>query len=395
MFYAIAVTAVVICTASETPLFEEQLIFPGESMHCHSSTIVETPEGDLLAAWFYGHGEKGDDTLVINGARRKKGDTAWSKPFLMADSDSLPDQNPVLFIDPRGTLWLFYICSLDNTYDTYLVKYKTSKDYAGEGAPIWESEQVLHARPQEFERLFLSDLWANAADYAAMLAAKPKYPRWIEDAKHKALEKLNQRIGWMTRTHPIMLDERTIMLPLYSDAFACSLAVFTSDWGRSWTSSQPILNLNVQASFARRSNGDIVAYMRDRSALRKMPMSVSTDGGKTWSAASPTTMANPDSSVVVLPLPSGKWLLVCNDTDGTGPRGGRNQLSAFLSGDEGATWPWSRHLEKHDESCAASYPSVSLSADGTIHCTYTYSPTPHETIKYVRFNEAWVMEGNH
>jgi hypothetical protein len=72
MLYAIAVAVSVVCVAPEAPLFEEQLVFPAESMHCHSSTIVETPEGDLLAAWFYGHGEKGDDTLVINGSRKKR-----------------------------------------------------------------------------------------------------------------------------------------------------------------------------------------------------------------------------------------------------------------------------------------------------------------------------------
>jgi len=93
-------------------------------------------------------------------------------------------------------------------------------------------------------------------------------------------------------------------------------------------------------------------------------------------------------------LDSGNWVLVCNDTDGSGPRGEGNQLSAYLSGDEGATWKWNRNIEKHDESCAASYPAVIQAQDGTIHCTYTYSPSPDETIRHARFNEAWIREGN-
>ncbi len=97
-------------------------------MHNHSSSIVETPAGDLLVCWFHGHGEKVDDTLVIRGARKRQGASEWSEPFVMADNQDLPDQNCVLFIDPRSTLWLFWISSLDNTSRTYLLKYRTSTD---------------------------------------------------------------------------------------------------------------------------------------------------------------------------------------------------------------------------------------------------------------------------
>lgn len=41
--------AVTLFGAAAQPLYEAELIFPAEKFHNHSSTIVETPKGDLLA----------------------------------------------------------------------------------------------------------------------------------------------------------------------------------------------------------------------------------------------------------------------------------------------------------------------------------------------------------
>ena len=36
------------------PFYDGELIFPPEKWHNHSSSIVELPNGDLLACWFHG-----------------------------------------------------------------------------------------------------------------------------------------------------------------------------------------------------------------------------------------------------------------------------------------------------------------------------------------------------
>ena len=122
-------------------------------------------------------------------------------------------------------------------------------------------------------------------------------------------------------------------------------------------------------------------------------MSVSKDGGQTWSMARGMEIPNPDSSVECIALASGHWVLVCNDRTG-GKRGGRTRLTAYLSSDEGKSWEWRRTLEQHDGSTAAAYPSVIQSRDGRIVCAYTYSPSPRETIKVVRFSEDWIRAGD-
>ena len=69
-------------------------IFPPIQEHVHGSTIVELPNGDLLAAWFQGSGERWADDVTIMGARLKKGQDRWSEPFLMADTPGFPRHQP-------------------------------------------------------------------------------------------------------------------------------------------------------------------------------------------------------------------------------------------------------------------------------------------------------------
>ncbi|MCA9437482.1 MAG: hypothetical protein KC978_16990 [Candidatus Omnitrophica bacterium] len=70
----ISTMAILLMLAAPDPaVFKSELIFPPEDFHNHSSSIVETAEGDLIACWFHGKGERKDDTLVIRGARKNKG----------------------------------------------------------------------------------------------------------------------------------------------------------------------------------------------------------------------------------------------------------------------------------------------------------------------------------
>ena len=49
------------------------LLFPPQSEHAHGSSIVQLSNGDVLAAWFQGSGERKADDVLILGARLKKG----------------------------------------------------------------------------------------------------------------------------------------------------------------------------------------------------------------------------------------------------------------------------------------------------------------------------------
>src|SRR5690606_19443588 len=94
---------------SQSPLVESGLIFPPQDKHVHGSTLLALPNGDYLAAWFYGSGERNSDDVRIMGARLKAGRQKWSDPFLLADTPGLPDCNPVLFLNKNGKLFLVWI----------------------------------------------------------------------------------------------------------------------------------------------------------------------------------------------------------------------------------------------------------------------------------------------
>jgi predicted neuraminidase len=93
----------------------------------------------------------------------------------------------------------------------------------------------------------------------------------------------------------------------------------------------------------------------------------SRDNGETWSAARDTDIPNPGSSLEVIVLRDGRWLIVYNDSTQS-----RDNLTVAISEDEGKTWPLKRRLEpQSDGATSFAYPSVIQSADGAVHITYT------------------------
>src|SRR5580693_10139095 len=82
--------------AVAAPTYSGELIFQPEKWHNHSSSIVELPNGDLLACWYHGSGERTADDVLIQGARWNHVTGKWTAPFLMADTPGFPDTNPVL-----------------------------------------------------------------------------------------------------------------------------------------------------------------------------------------------------------------------------------------------------------------------------------------------------------
>ena len=57
-------------TRSDQVKFIQEQIFPLVKDHVHGSTIAELPNGNLLAAWFQGSGERWADDVRIMGPQR-------------------------------------------------------------------------------------------------------------------------------------------------------------------------------------------------------------------------------------------------------------------------------------------------------------------------------------
>ena len=393
----------------EKPFCDSELIFPLEHWHNHGSCIVEAPNGDLLVCWFHGSGERTADDVKIEGSRRRQGASTWSGRFTMADTPGYPDTNCCLLIDPQGRLWLFWPTILANRWESALMKYRVASKYQSDGPPEWEMNEILHVTPgQDFETAvsnFTKRVEANPGNIAPGGVSSERVQSWIRSIRAQAADKLQRRLGWMTRAHPFVLDGQRLIVPLYSDGFSFSLMAITDDWGKTWHTSTPLIaGGNIQPSIVRRQDGSLYTLMRDNGPPpKRLHQSESRDRGETWSPVTDSDLPNPGSGAEITSLRNGHWILVSNDTER-----GRHSLAVQISDNEGRTWKWKRHLELDasiTDPGSFHYPSIIQGRDGSLHASYSYHLAKAEgkdpkgqparkSIKHAHFNEAWVVEGD-
>ncbi len=399
-------------------------VFPLQGEHTHGSTLVELPNGDLLAGWFQGSGERWADDVRILGARRKRGAQNWSEPFLLADVEDFPDCNPVLFLDPQGRLWLMWIAILANQWETSLIKYRISHDYLDTPGPprwAWQDTLLVKAGDRTERGIQAGDAFAvsverQVRDYAAFLAADPAtaplLPRWEEraarlvslargedmrrpgrvqavDGSSDAAElgyPYFRRMGWQTRNKPFFTRSGRMIVPLYSDGFSFSLMAFTDDGGETWGSSAPLVGAgNIQPAIAATRTGGLVAYMRDNGPPpKRLHVSRSDDDGLTWSPVRDSTLPNSGTSCDLVTLANGDWVLINNDTEE-----GRERLTVSWSADEGRTW--THRVLVHEPGTRSHYPALIVGADGRLHATFShFAADGTKQIRYATFTEAWL-----
>nr|WP_295929218.1 sialidase family protein [uncultured Dyadobacter sp.] len=372
------VASAVIGKAQDATVVKQMLIFPHQEKHVHGSSIVSLPNGDMLVAWFQGSGERTADDVLIMGSRLKKGASKWSEPFLMADTPDIPDCNPVLFLNAQGKLFLVWIAVQANLWEQSILKFRTSTDYNGAGAPQWSWQDNILLKPgqrfaEEVENKFktMPESGAGWAGYA------PKYDDMVISAAKDAPKR---SIGWMTRIKPLLMESGRIVLPLYSDGYNFSMTAISDDNGTTWRPGLPIVGRGpIQPALAQKKNGDLVALMRDSGDWpTRVHISESKDRGESWKATTKTDIPN-TASVELLVLKDGRWTFLGNDIDD-----GRYVLSLRISTDEGQTWK--RYFIENDKTKKGgySYPSLIQTADGLLHMTYSHHPEKgKKSIKYV------------
>ena len=370
------------------PQFTSELIFPPESWHNHSSSLVETPKGDLLVCWFHGSGERTADDVLIRGARWSRTTRKWSAPFTMADAPGFPETNPVLYVDRKERLFFFWPLIIAHRWETALMKYRISTDYQqADGPPTWAFQDNIVLVPKNIAA-------KTKAFVATATGANPQLATAGARLVEHAEDEYFSRMGWFTRTHPLELPSGRLLVPMYSDGYSFGIMAISDDGGVTWKGSEPIVGLGgIQPSVVRKNDGTLVAYLRDNGpAPKRALMSESKDDGESWSEARDSDILNPGTSVEVVRLSNGHWIMVYNDLER-----GRFSLVAAVSEDEGRTWPARRHLDGRPGAEVPSqyhYPSVIQARDGFIHVTYSYFTPEGKSIKHARFDEAWVRAGD-
>ena len=384
MIFDFLMAVALVGVAGAAPEYSAELIFPLHPQHNHAPSIVELENGDLLVSWYRGSGERTADDVAVYGSRRKKGESAWSEAFLMADTPGFPDCNTAMMIDSKKRLWLFWPTILAGTWESCITNYRVSEDYAGAGCPKWSESGLVLLKPEDFSKEAQAELERLKKSRQPTLGAY-----WSKETpfeRKKIENKLYQRLGWQPRCKPTVLPSGRILFPLYTDTFSLSIMAISDDGGKSWYASKPLMGFGaIQPTVLRRDNGELVAYMRENGVLQRVRMSVSKDEGLTWGPVTTSELPNPGAGIDGVRLANGHWLLVYNDTTDE-----RNSLAVSISEDEGKTWKWTKHLE-HEPKGSFHYPCVIQAHDGTIHTVYSYFVKGGESMKHAAFNEAWVQ----
>ena len=184
----------------------------------------------------------------------------------------------------------------------------------------------------------------------------------------------------------VLVDRaRRILLPLYSDTFSLSLMAISDDGGESWSAGRPMLGFGaIQPAVLRRSDGTLVAFLRENGFSGKVRRAESRDDGFSWGTVTSTPLPNPGSGLDGVRLQNGHWVLVYNDTTS-----GRNRLAVSLSTDEGSTWTATRWLENRP-SGSFHYPCVIQTRDGRIHVVYSSFTAEGKSMLHAEFAENWI-----
>ncbi len=306
---------------------------------CHSVTIVEATNGDLVSAWFGGSHERHPDVCIYS-AIKPKGSDKWGEPIkvadgVMKDGTRFPTWNPVLYQIPGGDLMLFY--KIGPKPSEWWGVYRTSSD----GGKTWSDKIDMPSKD------FLGPI----------------------------------------KNKPVLLSNGTLLLPSSTEGNGWHLRMeSTPDFGKTWVMGDTISRgkekINaIQPSILFHKDGRIQAIGRTKN--RAIFSTFSKDNGKTWSDLELIGLPNNNSGTDAVTLKNGKHLLVYNHVlpPGKEAKGPRTPLNLSIS-DDGINWKATLVLEDSKIS-QYSYPSIIQSSDGMVHIVYTWR---RQKLKYVKID---------
>ncbi len=292
--------------------------------------IERAANGRLWVTWYSGdegEGAMGNYVLVSTASGFEK---SWSKPLVIVGPAGTRLGDPLPWIDPKGRLWIFWHQLTGKTGTTPLLRgtFAIRTDDPGSATPTWSEPFLVASDGILFGKPIVRADGAWVAPY--FINGKPE---WSDKVAGKETGTL-----------------------------------ISTDEGSSWTwlggcSVPEDLRNFSEATLTQRKNGDLWTVIRTSMGLRE---STSTDGGLIWSDPTPLPgfEKGPSTRACMRQLASGAFILVYHDAPANQSGSfGRAMLTAWLSDDEGLTWP---HKLLIDGRSGVSYPDVTEAPDGRI-----------------------------
>lgn len=330
--------------ALKPPIFESQVIpQPSYLPAAHSSSFTVMSNGDLLAFWFAGTREGSPDVKIWSSTYHA-GHWSMAKsvldPSMIAKANHryvIKIGNPVIYRAQDGELHLFVVSVSVGGWSGSALNHLTSHD----NGKTW-------SKP---ERIVISPFF---------------------------------NLSTLVRTSAVSLSDGGFYLPVYLELGRKypELLRFNADGIFVEQTRITVKNRMIQPSVMPISGDVAWAYFRNSSpnlSERELFVSKTLDAGRSWSKPQVTNLTNPDSSLEVVNLSDGRYLMVYNQEN-------RGHLDLAISVN-GVYWRKIYELENTfgDE---FSYPSVHVN-QSYIDILYTNN---RKTIKHIRFNREWLNE---
>lgn len=337
---------------SEGPLFSE---------HNHDPAITDCPNGDLLAIWYTTVTERGRE-VAMAASRLRYGAEEWEPASPFWDAPDRNDHAPALWFDGWRTLYHFHGLSAAATWGPLAIVMRTSTD----NGATWSKARLI--QPEHQQR--------------------------------------NQVIESVIRT-----KEGYLILPCDAtpgDNRGTALHI-SRDNGDTWHDAGGAI-AGIHAAVAQLQDGRLLAFGRGNTIDGRMPKSVSSDMGRTWTySPSPFPPIGGGQRLVLLRLMEGPLLLVSfanpnqipvEIRDASGKSRTVRGMFAALSRDEGETWTVTRLISDGgpDRECPTTngepftlgpasaeprgYLSICQGADGVIHLISSWN--------HYAFNLKWI-----
>ena len=315
--------------------------------------VAVTEKGRLFAVWYGGGKGEGPENYVMI-ALSDDGGRTWGPEEWVVDPPAKDVRafDPALFVAPEGTLWCFW----------------TQCRSAG-------LEDIFDGR---------SGVWCSRCENPD---DPPEKFRWSFPVRICNGIMLNP---------PAVLSDGTWALPVsvwharkgLEPAEEPGSKVYVSeDSGRTFAYRGMARIPAESATYDEHSiyePGDGTLTMLIRKS-RGFWESRSTDGGRTWSEVTESSVPGPGSRGYVLRLASGRLLALTNDC-----KDARRNLTAFLSSDGGRSWPDKLRLDLRDRT---SYPAAVQDKAGFICIVHDHDRYGEGEILFSKITEADIEAG--
>jgi len=199
------------------------------SNHNHDPAIVECPNGDLLAIWYTCEEEDGRD-LGLAASRLRYGEKEWLDASGFCDAPDRNDHCPGLWFDGKDTIYHFNGLSAAATWGSLAIILRTS----GDSGATWSRARIIV--PEHGYRQMVGEPAFRTSKGAIVFGA---------------------------------------------DAIYGSTVYVSYDNGLTWADGGGTLN-GIHAGIVEMKDGRLMALGRGMNVEGMMPMSISSDMGKSW-----------------------------------------------------------------------------------------------------------------